>query len=99
MGTDTNAVPGGANAAGTNNRNRRNNGRNSRRTPRPANNVNTFTGTVTEMNGQVFQCYGEATEKNQFARTMEELNSYVGLHFKNHPADIKKMIKTLEDTF
>jgi hypothetical protein len=50
------------------------------------------------MNGHVFQCYGEATEKNQFARTMEELDGYIGLHFKHNPADIKKMIKTMDDT-
>ena len=50
------------------------------------------------MNGHVFQCYGEATEKNQFARTIEELDAYVGLQFKNHPGDVKKMIKTMQDT-
>jgi hypothetical protein len=74
--------------------------RNNRRVPRTSttNATNTFKGTVTEMNGHVFQCYGEAIEKNQFARTVEELDSYVGLHFKYHPADIKKMIKNMEDT-
>ena len=50
------------------------------------------------MNGHVFQCYGEATEKNQFAQTMEELRNYVGLHFKHHPTDIKKMMKLMQDT-
>jgi len=65
-------------------------GHNNNRNPRI---LNTFKGTVKEMNGHVFQCYGEATEKNQFARTMEELNSYVGLNFKNNPNDIKKMMK------
>jgi hypothetical protein len=50
------------------------------------------------MNGHVFQCYGEATEKNQFARTTDELDTYVGLHFKKHPIDIKRMIKTMSDT-
>jgi hypothetical protein len=50
------------------------------------------------MNRHIFQCYGGATEKNQFARTVEELDSYMGLHFKFHPADIKKMIKNMEDT-
>jgi hypothetical protein len=32
-------------------------------------------------------------------RTMEELSNYVGLHFtKHHPADIKKMMKLMQDT-
>jgi hypothetical protein len=57
----------------------------------------TFKGTAPEMNGHVYQCYGEATEKNQLARTMEELNGYVGLHFKHNPADIKRMIELRED--
>jgi hypothetical protein len=50
------------------------------------------------MNGHIFQCYGEATKKNQFARTTEELDSYVGLHFQHLPVDIKKMIKGMNDT-
>ena len=51
------------------------------------------------MNGHVFQCYGEATKNNQFTQTMEELdNNYVGLHFKHHPSNIKKMMKLMQDT-
>ena len=50
------------------------------------------------MNGHVFQCYGEATKKNQFTQTMEELDNYVGLHFKHHPSNIKKMMKLMQDT-
>jgi hypothetical protein len=50
------------------------------------------------MNGHVFQCYGEGTASNQFARTLEELDGYVGLHFKHNPADIKKMIRKMTDT-
>jgi hypothetical protein len=60
--------------------------------------TNAFKGTVKEMNGHVFQCYGEATEKNQFARTVDELDTYVGLHFKKHPIDMKRMIKSMTDT-
>ena len=29
---------------------------------------------------------------------MEELRNYVGLHFKHHPADIKKMMKLMQRT-
>jgi hypothetical protein len=50
------------------------------------------------MNGHVFQCHGESNEKNQFARTIEELSNYVGLYFKHHPDDIKKMIQNMVDT-
>ena len=60
--------------------------------------MSTFKGTLMEMNGHVSQCYGEATEKNQLARTMEELRNYVGLHFKQHPANIKKMMKVMQAT-
>ena len=50
------------------------------------------------MNGHVFQCCGKATEKNQFVRAVEELDTRVGLHFKEHALDIKKMTKMMEDT-
>jgi hypothetical protein len=34
----------------------------------------------------------------QFARTLDELDGYVGLHFKHNLADIKKMIRKMTDT-
>jgi hypothetical protein len=37
-------------------------------------------------------------KRTQFARTTDELDAYVGLHFKDHPSDTKKMIKTMRDT-
>lgn len=49
------------------------------------------------MNGHVFQSYGEAVEKNQFSRTVEELEVYVGAQFKRNATDIKKMIRTMAD--
>ena len=42
--------------------------------------------------------YGEAMEKNQFTWTLEELDKYASLHFKDHASDIKKMIKAMADT-
>ena len=94
---DTPATAGGAAASTGNNRNQnRRNGRNNNRNAPRVRNTSTFKGKVPEMNGHVFQCHGEATEKNQFASTMEELSSYVGLHFKHHPADIKRMINPQE---
>jgi hypothetical protein len=69
MSVNRSATPaGGANTgttsdAGTSSRNwRANGGRSNRRTPRTINATNAFKGTVTEMNGHVFQCYGEATK-------------------------------------
>jgi hypothetical protein len=68
-------------------------------TTRRTNDANSFKGTIKDMNGHVFQCYGEGTASNQFfARTLEELDGYVGLHFKHNPADIKKMIRKMTDT-
>ena len=82
-----------------NNRGGRGNNNRNRAAPRRAgSNVNTFKGTIKEMNGHVFQCHGESNEKNQFARTIEELSNYVGLNFKHHPDDIKKMIQNMVDT-
>ena len=65
---------------------------------RSAPEVSKFKGTVKEMNGHVFQCHGETKVQNQYTRTLEELDSYVGLHFKYSPGDIKKMIKSMTDT-
>jgi hypothetical protein len=100
MSTIANAGTRGANtsANNSNNRNWRTSGCNNRHTPRAQNSTSKFKGTVLEMNGHVFQCYGKVTEKKQFARTMEELDGYIGLHFKSHPADIKKLIKVMENT-
>ena len=44
--------------------------------------TNAFRGGIAKMNGHVFQCYGEATEKSQYTRTVEELEVYIGAHFK-----------------
>jgi hypothetical protein len=97
MSTGTNTpAAGGATSTGAS---RRPGGRNNTRRQAPTNtsNTNTVKGTLTEMNGHVFQCYGEVTEKNQFTRTMKELRNYVGLHFNHHPADIKQMMKLMQD--
>jgi hypothetical protein len=42
--------------------------------------ANLFKGGIAEMNGHTFQCYGETTERNQYNRTLEELEVYVGAH-------------------
>ena len=49
------------------------------------------------MNGHVFQCYGETSNKNQFNRTVEELDGYIGINLK-HSEDVKKMVKKMKDT-
>jgi len=36
-----------------------------------------FKGETSEMNGNVFQCYGETTNKQQFIKTMEMLEYYI----------------------
>jgi hypothetical protein len=64
-------------------------------TPKPA---NLFKGGIAEMNGHTFQCYGETTEKNQYNRTLEELEVYVGAHIRHNGKDIRRMIRTMVDT-
>jgi hypothetical protein len=104
----TAGAAGGPPATAGNTRTRTNNGTsNSRnwrggnwanRQPRANNTTtNAFEGTVEEMNGHVFQCHREAAEKNQFARTVKELDARVGSHFKQRASDIKKMTKFMED--
>lgn len=61
-------------------------------------NGTSFKGAFKEMNGHVFQLFGESVHKNQFSRTMEELEGYVGVNFKKYPEDITKMVATLQDT-
>jgi hypothetical protein len=36
-----------------------------------------FKGTTSEMNGNVFECYDEQTDRRQFAKTVEALEGYV----------------------
>ncbi len=46
----------------------------------------------------MLQCYGEATKKNQYACTIEELQGvYVGIHVKQNATDLKKMVRTMAD--
>ena len=61
--------------------------------------TNAFRGAVKEMNGHVFQVYGEAVHKNQFTRTLDALAGYIGLNLKYYPADIKRMVTTLTETY
>lgn len=51
-----------------------------------ANRTSTFKGATEEMNGHVFECYDEQTDRGQFVRTIEELHGYV-----------KKKLKFYED--
>jgi Reverse transcriptase (RNA-dependent DNA polymerase) len=60
--------------------------------------ANLFKGGIAEMNGHTFQCYGETTEKNQYNRTLEELEVYVGAHIRHNAKDIRRMIRTMVDT-
>ena len=48
-----------------------------------------------QMHGHVFQCYGEGSAKNQYARSVEELEAYVGINTKHHASDMKKMIRMM----
>ena len=85
---------------GRSNRNGKGGSRNSN-TNQKNENVKTnsnFRGSVKEMNGHVFQLHSEAVHKNQYSRTIDELASYIGIHFKRYPADVKRMTLTLTET-
>lgn len=45
-----------------------------------------------------FSAMEKLPKQNQFTRTVEELEVYVGAHFKRNVADIEKMIRTMKDT-
>lgn len=57
----------------------------------------TFKGTVSEMNGHVFQCQNEGPTGNQFLRTVEELRSYVSIQMSKYPHDIIYLLKHMEE--
>ena len=59
--------------------------------------MSTFKGKYSEMNGQVFQCYDETNNRNQFEKTIEELDRYASTYMAN-AKDIKLMLKTLKET-
>ena len=56
-----------------------------------------FKGSISEMNGNVFQCHGETNVSNQFNRTMEALKTYVASKFNdNIQVYLRHVIKYLE---
>ena len=69
----------------------------SRKNGRPKNKSSTFKGTVSEMNGHVFQCQNEGPTGNQFLRTVEELRSYVSIQMSKYPHDIIYVLKHMEE--
>jgi hypothetical protein len=60
-------------------------------------NTVSFTGTITEMNGHVFQCQSENPPGNQFLRTLQELRSYVSIKLTKYPHDIIYVLKHMEE--
>jgi Zinc knuckle len=49
-----------------------------------------FKGNTAEMNGNVFECYEEQTDRRQFSKTIEALESYVKKHLK-YAEDLSKL--------
>jgi hypothetical protein len=56
-----------------------------------------FNGTISEMNGHVFQCQSENPPGNQFLRTLQELRSYVSIQLNKYPHDIIYILKHMEE--
>ena len=59
--------------------------------------VSSFKGTITEMNGHVFQCQSERPTGNQFLRSVSELKSYVSIKMTKYPHDIIYILKHMEE--
>jgi hypothetical protein len=45
------------------------------------------------MNGHVFQCHGETTDKQQYTKTVEALGEYISKELK-HAKDVSSLYKT-----
>jgi hypothetical protein len=58
--------------------------------------ASTFKGAISDMNGHVFECHGEAYSAAQFHRTMEELQTYCSQKYK-YGEDISTLVRLLED--
>ncbi|KAL7574570.1 hypothetical protein ACA910_015920 [Epithemia clementina (nom. ined.)] len=54
-----------------------------------------FKGNTEGMNGHVFQCFNESTEKKQFARTLEVLGEYAAKNM-DYAGDLNPLFKSLE---
>ena len=56
-----------------------------------------FKGGISDMNGNVFQCHGEANVSNQFNRTMEALETYVSANFNDRiQLHLRHVLKYME---
>ena len=82
--TSNNAPTAGRNTATTDSRGRNSaGGRNRHRGGRQSRggqargNRSTFKGNTEEMNGHVFECYEEQSDRRQYAKTLEALEGYV----------------------
>ena len=76
-------------------RNRNNKRRKMRNAQKPAT-QSAFKGSINDMNGYVFECYGESHTSTQFSIMCEELQSYATIHYKNG-SDVQYMIKHFKD--
>jgi hypothetical protein len=91
--TDASSGRGNGRGGGRNGRGRgRGNGRGRRNNDRtPASRL--FKGNTEGMNGHVFQCYTECSDKKQFSKTVEALGEYVAKNMK-YPGDMSPLTKS-----
>ncbi|KAI2501022.1 hypothetical protein MHU86_13434 [Fragilaria crotonensis] len=62
-----------------------------------SNNRSVFTGSNTDdMNGHVFQCFEEQSDRRQYAKTIEALDGYVKKNL-TYSADMAPLFASLED--
>ena len=62
-----------------------------------AQNRNNFKGLAKDMNGHVYQLFGEIRNQNQFEQATEELTGYAEASFRK-PTNILQLINNLSDT-
>ena len=82
----------GGRAGGRNNRNRGGRGNRDRSNRTSAPNKTGFKGNTDEMKGNVFECYSEHTDKQQFTRTLGVLGEYINKNI-TYPQDMASICK------
>jgi len=55
-----------------------------------------FKGAYEDMNGHVFQCYNETTNRRQFSRTLQELGRYASVKLK-YSQDMRVLLKSMSE--
>jgi hypothetical protein len=97
QGTSSNNSMNSGNSKHRNGKNTKKKRWNNKKSKSKKKSTSAFSGTITEMNGHVFQCQNENPPGNQFLRTIQELKSYVSIKLTKYPHDIIFILKHMEE--